>query len=115
MKITEEIIDDILVEIVNLERATLKESEELKSLIYAKLDKGYKKIIIDLTSCGFIDSTFLGVLVSALKRVSKEDGGDLKIVGLQPSVRAMFELTRLFRVFDTYIELQDAVKSFQKK
>ncbi len=114
MKITEEIIDDILVEIVNLERATLKESEELKSLIYAKLDKGYKKVIIDLTSCSFIDSTFLGVLVSALKRVSK-DGGDLKIVGLQPSVRAMFELTRLFRVFDTYIELQDAIKSFQKK
>ncbi len=114
MKIIEEIIDDVLVEIVNLDRATMAESEELKAMIYPRLEEGYKNTIIDLSACNFIDSSFLGVLVSTLKRVTK-NGGDLKIVGLQPPVRAMFELTRLFRVFDTFVDLQDAIQSFHKK
>ncbi|NLJ48759.1 MAG: STAS domain-containing protein, partial [Candidatus Atribacteria bacterium] len=38
-----------------------------------------KKLIIDLTSVEFIDSTFLGVIVNSLKKVAKL-GGDLKLV-----------------------------------
>jgi len=38
--------------------------------------------------------------------------GDLKLVGLQPPVRAMFDLTRLFRIFDIYDSMDDAEKSF---
>lgn len=113
MEIVEEIIDDIVIEIINAERATLKESSHLKNMIYEKIDKGYKNVIIDLSKVDFIDSTFLGVIVNALKKVAGL-GGDLKLVGFKPAVRSMFELTRLFRVFDTYSELQDAIRSFQK-
>ena len=113
MSITEEQIGDILVEIVNVDRATLAEAGKLKEALTKKIDEGFQKIIIDLSECDFLDSTFLGVLVSALKKVSKQDG-DVRLVGFQPGVRAMFELTRLFRVFDTYSNLQDAIKSFQR-
>jgi len=111
MGIIEEVIDDVVVEIINLDRATLREAEELKIQIVDKINKGYKKLIIDLTSVEFIDSTFLGVIVNSLKKVAKL-GGDLKLVGFQPAVRSMFELTRLFRVFESYGDLQDAIKSF---
>lgn len=114
MSIIEEVIDDIIVEIVNLDRATLLEAEELKEQINEKIDSGYVRIIIDLTAVDFLDSTFLGVIVNTLKKVAKR-GGDLKLVGFKPNVRAMFELTRLFRVFESYSELQDAIKSFHKK
>lgn len=113
MEIIEEIVDDIVIEIINMERATLKEAGNLKNLIYDKIDNGYKKVIIDMSKVDFIDSTFLGVIVSSLKKVANLNG-DLKLVGFKPAVRAMFELTRLFRVFETYTELQDAIKSFQK-
>lgn len=113
MEIIEEVIDDIIVEIINLERATLSEAEELKFNVNEKITAGYKKVIIDLTAVEFIDSTFLGVIVNTLKKVAKM-GGDLKLVGFKPSVRSMFELTRLFRVFESYGELQDAIKSFSK-
>ncbi len=112
MNIIEEIIGDVLVEIINIDRATLNEADELKSALSIKMEEGYKNIIIDLSACDFIDSTFLGVLVNTLKKVAKV-GGDLKLVGFRPAVRSMFELTRLFRVFDTYNELQAAIKSFQ--
>ncbi len=111
MAIIEEVIDDVLVEIINLDRATLREAEDLKLMVNHKIDYGYKKIIIDLTSVEYIDSTFLGVIVGTLKKVVKM-GGDLKLVGFQPAVHSMFELTRLFRVFESYSELQDAIKSF---
>ena len=113
MSIVEEIIDDVVVEIINLERATLREAEELKFKVNDKIANGYKKIIIDLATVEFIDSTFLGVIVNTLKKVTKL-GGDLKLVGFQPTVRSMFELTRLFRVFESFSELQSAVKSFNK-
>jgi len=113
MSIIEETIDDIIVEIVNLDRATLLEAEELKRQVNDKIDNGYRKVIIDLTSVEFLDSTFLGIIVNTLKKVAKL-GGDLKLVGFKPNVRSMFELTRLFRVFESYSELQDAIKSFHK-
>ena len=113
MEIVEEVIDDIVVEIVNLDRATLREAEELKFNVTDKISAGYYKLIIDLTSVEFIDSTFLGVIVNTLKKVAKM-GGDLKLVGFKPPVRSMFELTRLFRVFESYGELQDAIRSFNK-
>lgn len=113
MIIIEEIIDDIAVEIVNIDRATLQEAEELKLNVIERMSEGYKKFIIDLTSVEFLDSTFLGVIVNSLKKVAKLNG-DLKLVGFQPAVRSMFELTRLFRVFESYSNLQDAIKSFNK-
>lgn len=113
MDIIEEIMDDILVEIINLDRATLQEAETLRKMIYRKIDGGYKKVVVDLSACEYIDSTFLGVLVNALKKVAKMEG-DLKLVGFKPAVRSMFELTRLFRVFESFNELQDAIKSFAK-
>lgn len=109
--ILEERIGDVIVEIVNVERASVGEAEALKVKLAEAMDDGYKKIIIDLTECDFVDSSFLGVLVNSLKKVVKLEG-DLKLVGFRPAVRSMFELTRLFRVFESFSSLQEAVKSY---
>ena len=111
MEIIEEVIDDIIIEIINFDRATIQEAEELKNNVNEKNRQGYKKIVIDLSTVEFLDSTYLGEIVNVLKKVAKL-GGDLKLVGFKPVVRSMFELTRLFRVFESYSELQDAIKSF---
>lgn len=114
MRIVEEIIGSVLVEIVNLERASLNDSDELKQILDTRIGQGYSKIIIDISLCEYIDSTFLGVLVSGLKKAVKQ-GGDLKLVGFKPAVAAMFQLTRMFRVFESFSELQEAVKSFSRE
>jgi len=111
--IVEETIGDVLVEIVNVDRPSYNEAEKLKEMLSEKINQGTNKIVIDLSACEFVDSTFLGVLVSALRKVTKLEG-DLRLVGFKPAVRAMFELTRLFRVFETYSDLKEAVGSFNK-
>jgi len=102
---------DIVVEIVNLTRATLKEAEEFKQTLSQDIEMGSRKIIVDLSDCEFIDSTFLGALVVTLKKISNI-GGDLRLVGFQPAVHSMFELTRMYRVFEAYKTKEEAIKSF---
>ena len=103
--------NDVIVEVVDLTRATLNEADDFKQRLTENIENGYKKIIVDLSDCDFIDSTFLGVLVISLKRVTSL-GGDLRLVGFQPAVHSMFELTRMYRVFETFNTKEDAILSF---
>jgi anti-anti-sigma factor len=111
MDFTKEKHEDIVVEVVNLTRATLKEAEEFKQTLAQDIELGARKIVVDLTECEFIDSTFLGALVVSLKKITNL-GGDLRLVGFQPAVHSMFELTRMYRVFEAFKTKEEAVNSF---
>lgn len=113
MKVMEKLIGDVFVEVVNLDRGTVTEANTLKEILEERIAGGSCKFVVDISICEFIDSTFLGVLVNSLKKAVKA-GGDLKLVGFQPAVHAMFELTRLYRVFETFRDEHSAVKSFSK-
>ena len=104
-------IGDVVVERVNLTRATLKEAEDFKATLLNDIEYGNKKIVVDLSDCEFIDSTFLGALVVSLKKITAL-GGDLKLVGFQPNVRSMFELTKMYRVFESFESVEAAAASF---
>jgi anti-anti-sigma factor len=104
-------VGEIIVEKVNLTRATLKEAEDFKKTLINDIEAGKKRIVVDLVDCEFIDSTFLGALVVSLKKITAL-GGDLKLVGFQPNVRSMFELTRMYRVFEAFETREEAVASF---
>lgn len=112
MEFYREQIDDIVVITVNLKRATLVEAEEFKETLVNEIQKGIKKIVVDLSNCEFIDSTFLGGLVVSLKKLTATNG-DLRLVGFQPAVHSMFELTRMYRVFESFKSKYEAVQSFK--
>ncbi|CAN5510807.1 STAS domain-containing protein [soil metagenome] len=93
-------------------RATADIAKEFKTYLFSLIERDEKKkIIIDLTNVEFVDSSFLGAIVSGLKKVTGIKG-DIKVLGLQPPVRAMFELTRLYKVFEIFDSRDDAVLSF---
>jgi anti-sigma B factor antagonist len=106
-----EILDDVLIfEILN-KRATVEISGNVKNELLKLIDEGKNKVIISLEKAEYVDSSFLGILVAGLKRATMKDG-DLKIFGLQPAVKSMFELTRLYRIFDIFNTREEAVNSF---
>jgi anti-anti-sigma factor len=113
MDFIREIHGDVLIEIVNISRATLKEAEEFKTRLVEDINEGWRSIIVDLSECEFIDSTFLGTLVVSLKKLTTL-GGDLRLIGFQPAVHTMFELTRLFRVFESFESKEEALDSYRK-
>ena len=101
----------VIVHFVSITRATLREAEEFKTILAKDILASHKNLVVDLTDCEFIDSTFLGALVISLKKVTAI-GGDLRLVGFQPAVNSMFELTRMYRVFETYKTRDEAIESF---
>jgi anti-sigma B factor antagonist len=66
-------------------------------------------VVVDLSRVSFIDSTGLGVLVGAFKRVRER--GSLSIVCPQRSIRRIFEITGLMQVFPFHQNLDEAVRT----
>lgn len=103
--------DNVFVVKIKDSRATVEMSDELKADLSSYInDKSHTVGVVDLSNVEFIDSSILGVLVSGLKWATNKDG-DLKIVGLQAPVRAMFELTRMYKVFEIYDTLEDSLQN----
>ena len=78
--------------------------EQLISLVN---DERYR-IVVDLDAVDFIDSTGLGVLIGALKRVRTHDG-DLALVCSEARILKVFEITGLLSVFAVHPTVDEAV------
>lgn len=64
-------------------RVTIEIASDFKDQVLKLIEDGSKDLVVGLTPAEFVDSFFLGALVTAVKRASVKNG-DLKIVGLQP-------------------------------
>jgi anti-anti-sigma factor len=96
---------------VTLSRATVNDAMEFKQLLLDDVKLRKAKIVIDFSSCEFIDSTFLGVLVTSHKKAS-EYGGNIKLVADKPAVESMFEMTKVNRIINTFPTVDEALSSF---
>jgi anti-sigma B factor antagonist len=67
-------------------------------------------VILDLSRLDFVDSTGLGVFVGALRRIRAE-GGELRLAGATPSIRRVFGVTGLDRVFDLFPTVEAATEA----
>jgi anti-sigma B factor antagonist len=85
--------------------------QELKDLVQAALDRGDRRLLIDFSRTGYIDSSGLGALVSISKRI-REAGGELRLSGLNEDLRSLFELTKLDTLFSIADTPQQALASF---
>ncbi len=77
--------------------------QELKQKVLEELESGERKFVVDFDKTGYIDSSGLGVLVSLSKKI-REQGGELRLAGLNEDLRTLFELTKL----DTLFKIADS-------
>jgi anti-sigma B factor antagonist len=84
---------------------------ELKDLVQAALDQGERRLLVDFSRTGYIDSSGLGALVSVSKRI-REAGGELRLAGLNDDLRSLFELTKLDTLFTITETPEQALASF---
>lgn len=90
------------------ERIDAHNSDELKAELLQQLEQGTDPIIVQLEQVRFIDSSGLGALLSGHKQAVAKSG-KLMLVNIQQPVLAMFEITRLNRVFEIYTDLPEAL------
>lgn len=102
---------DILILKVNTQRATFKKSDGFRDYFLKNVDGKFLKVIIDLSRCEFMDSSFLGIILYITKKV-KVSGGKLTIFAVQSDTTALLELTGVSKLIETYDTLEKAKKSF---
>ena len=77
--------------------------------LLAVIGAGAQNVVIDLSGVDFIDSTGLGVLMGAAKRV-RSNGGDIRLVMTGSRLADLIELTRLDRVLDVFDSISAATE-----
>jgi anti-sigma B factor antagonist len=93
-------------------KITLGEGDEvLRDRISQLLQKGSKKILLNLEGVPYIDSAGLGEVVRTYTTVSRQ-GGQLKLVNLTKRITDLLMITKLLTVFETFESEQDALKSY---
>jgi anti-sigma B factor antagonist len=90
----------------------LYSAPELKEHVLSAIDSGKTRIVVDLSKTTFIDSTTLGVLVGARKRLREQDGA-LAVVCVDDDKLALFEMTGLDRVFSIHEDRAAALAAVQ--
>lgn len=108
MNISTEKADSKTVLHLKEERLDAHNSGDLRDQILKLLENGDAHLVVDLSDVRFIDSSGLGALLSGYKNATLRSGSFV-LTGLQPRVQSMFELTRLHRVFEIFLNVEEAL------
>ncbi len=108
---TLKIVDHIAIIKVELVSATLRDSQALWDMM--DIDSIFEKqrIIIDLSGCNFIDSTFIGMIVKIFRRIT-ENNGNLKLVFPQVTDLESFRVIGITKILECFGTLTNAIESY---
>lgn len=105
---------EIVITIVALNlrgRLDAASAPQLRELWQYYEERGINNVLLSLQQVDFIDSIGISTLVTGMKQF-RARGGDLRLIGLQPSARAIFELMMLDKVFEIFETEEEALKGF---
>ncbi|MGF1514558.1 MAG: STAS domain-containing protein [Elainellaceae cyanobacterium] len=85
------------------------DTDALETWMERNLNQGARTIAIDLKNVMFMDSSGLGMLLSAQKRVQRV-GGVFALCGVQEQTQMVLNLTNTEKLFTIY----DSVEAFER-
>jgi len=99
---------------VNLLRATLNEVSEIKEYLEEAITDTDKDIIVNLSACEHLDSTFLGALVSTFKKL-KAQNRSMIIIEPQEQSSLFITLNSIGKIFPIYQSVRVALEDIENK
>ena len=84
---------------------------EFSTVVTQLIAAGEKKIVVDLSSVGYVDSATIGCLMDLYRQASAA-GGALKLAGVQKRVETMLTTTGAQNFIEVHADEPSAVKSF---
>jgi anti-sigma B factor antagonist len=111
--ITQQAVDDDVYIVAVTGYLDFDAAPRLKRSIVDSIEAGGRRLVVDLSDAGFIDSTGIGVLAGALKRLH-ECGGSLVVVCTHENVRSIFELVGLDDLIPLHQSRDDAISALAR-
>jgi len=90
-----------LVATITQPEANLSNAEQFKQEMLALINEGNRRIALNFEQVSYIDSSFLGAMVSSLKHALGKDG-DIYLVQLKKDIVDLLRLIRMDKVFKVY-------------
>jgi anti-sigma B factor antagonist len=84
---------------------------ELHNILRFLVEKGERKVLLNLAEVKYIDSSGLGELVAGYTTLQK-NGGEMKLLHLTERVNELMVITKLLTVFEVFDNEQEAIGSF---
>ena len=85
--------------------------KELNDLVEKKY---ILKMVLDFAKVSHLSSAVIGKIIALYKKLAKENG-QLKLCGLNPVIREVFQVTQVDKMIEIHTDRTSATKSFQKK
>ena len=76
-------------------------------------DAAKLNVVVDLAKVRFMNSSGLGMLISALTTM-RNAGGDLRLANPEARIRSLLVVTKLITVFEHFDSVDAAVKSYDQ-
>jgi anti-sigma B factor antagonist len=83
----------------------------LHDKLHEFIEKGQKRVIIDMSQVEWMNSTGLGILISGLTTL-RNNQGELKLANVTGKIQSLLTITKLITVFEAFYSVEDAVNSF---
>ena len=74
-------------------------------------DARHYKLVLNLQNVDYINSTGIGAIVAVAQQVRRRKG-DLKIYGMKPDIRKVFDLVGASKILEMFETEQEALSSF---
>jgi anti-anti-sigma factor len=78
------------------------------------VEGGTRKLLLDMKAVSYADSASIGCLMDIRRLLQEQEGGVLKICGLQPRVETLISMTGVNKIIDIHREEDAAVRSFSE-
>lgn len=75
-------------------------------------DEGKLNVIVDLSKVKFMNSSGLGMLISAMTTM-RNGGGDLRLAKVADRIRSLLMITKLITVFKHFETIKEAIESYE--
>jgi anti-sigma B factor antagonist len=85
--------------------------EHLQLALTDPIHVGVKSLVADLSGVDYTSSAGLRAILSAQKEI-RQQGGDLRLAGVQPNVLKVLKLSGFTSIFKIYDDVEAAVASF---
>jgi len=94
----------------NVSRLDASQAVEFKDNLLQQVTVGKIRLLLNLSEVTFIDSSGLGAIISALRRVGVK--GDVKLCCVADQVMEMLRLTRLDKVLEVFDSEETGIANF---
>lgn len=107
--------EGIIIETINISRATMKETEAFRNRMLKNIERGKTNIIVDLSLCDYCDSSFIGTLVVCTKKADLAKGNFAVVMPEDSNMSHLIQSSRLDKVLHIFRTKEEALMYFTNK